>query len=202
MITSYSSLQTSIAAFLHRSDLTAIIPELIVDAEARIYNDLRLRCMEAAFSSAIAAGVVALPTGFLEWQFLYIDDSSAQKLTRKDSEWIYSNYPARSGTGKPVFFAREGDSIIFGPYSGSAYTVKGRYYKRLTALSDSNTTNWFITDAPDLLRFAALAESAPYLQNDARIAVWEGKYQAVKKRIEHTEKRENVSGSQLQISKG
>ena len=39
MITSYSELKTSIAAFLHRSDLTAMIPEFIADGEARIYNE-------------------------------------------------------------------------------------------------------------------------------------------------------------------
>ncbi len=202
MITSYATLQTSIASFLHRTDMTDIIKELIADAETRIANELRIKAMEAAFSSAISAGSVALPAGFLEWKFLYVDGDSAQKLTRKDPEWIYTNYPTRSGSGKPVFFAREGDNVIFGPYPGSSYTVKGRYYKKLTALSDSNTTNWFITDAPDLLRYATLCEAAPYLQNDERIPVWEGKYQMAKKRIEHTERRESFSGSVLSARAG
>jgi len=202
MITSYATLQTSIASFLHRADMTDIIKELISDAEFRIANELRIRAMEAAFSSAIASGVVALPTGFLEWQFLYIDDTSAQKLERKDAEWIYTNYPTRSGSGKPVFFAREGDNVIFGPYPGSAYTVKGRYYKKLDALSDSNTTNWFITNAPDLLRYAALCEAAPYIQNDARINVFESKYQMAKERIKRTERMEATSGSLLTAKAG
>lgn len=202
MITSYATLQASIASFLHRSDMTDIIKELISDAEFRIANELRIRAMEASFSSAISSGVVALPSGFLEWQFLYIDDTSAQKLERKDAEWIYTNYPTRSGSGKPVFFAREGDNVIFGPYPGSAYTVKGRYYKKLDALSDSNTTNWFITNAPDLLRYGALCEAAPYMQDDPRIGVWERKYEQVKQRIKATERRENTSGSLINMRAG
>lgn len=202
MITSYATLQTSIASFLHRSDMTDIIKELIADAEFRIANELRIRAMEASFSSAISSGVVALPSGFLEWQFLYIDDTSAQKLERKDAEWIYTNYPTRSGSGKPVFFAREGDNVIFGPYPGSAYTVKGRYYKKLDALSDSNTINWFITNAPDLLRYGALCEAAPYMQDDPRIAVWERKYEQVKQRIKATERREATSGSLINMKAG
>ncbi len=201
MITSYATLKASIASFLHRSDLTAIIPEFIADAETRIYNDLRVRAMEAALSSAITAGSVALPTGYLEVLHLYIDDSAAQKLTRKDAEWIYTNYPTRRGSDKPVFFAREGDNLIFGPYPGSAYTVKGRYYKKLTALSDSNTTNWFITDAPDLLRYGALCEAAPYMGADQRVGLWEAKYQAAKERIKASERRENVSGSLLSVTR-
>lgn len=201
-IASYSDLKTSIANFLHRSDLTSMIPEFIADGEARIYNDLRIRAMETAFSATIASGTVAVPSGFLEWKFLYVDGSSAQKLSRKDAEWIYTQYPTRGASGKPVFFAREGETLIFGPYPDSAYTIKGRYYKRLTALSDANPTNWFITDAPDLLRFAVLCEAAPYLRDDSRVALWEAKYAAVKQRLEDTEKREAFSGSQLAVSAG
>jgi hypothetical protein len=202
MITSYATLQASIASFLHRTDMTDIIKELIADAETRIANELRIRAMEAAFSESISSGSVAIPAGFLEWKFLYVDDDGAQTLTRKDPEWIYTNYPERTGAGKPVFFAREGENLIFGPYPNSAYTVKGRYYKKLDALSDSNTTNWFITNAPDLLRYGALCEAAPYLMDDARINTWEGKYQMAKKRIQKTERDESFSGSVLSARAG
>ena len=202
MITSYATLQTSIASFLHRTDMTAIIKEFIADAEIRIANDLRIKAMEASFSEAIASGTVALPSGFLEWKFLYVDGDSAQKLERRDAEWIYTNYPSRSSGGKPVFFSREGETLIFGPYPDSTYTIKGRYYKKLDALSDSNTTNWFITNAPDLLRYAALCEAAPYMQDDQRIGVWEQKYQQVKQRIERTERREQTSGSLINMRAG
>jgi hypothetical protein len=153
--------------------------------------------MEASFTGTIASGTVALPSAFLEWKHVYIDGDAAQKLERRDAEWIYTNYPTRSATGKPVFFAQEADALMFGPYPDSNYTVKGVYYKKLNALSDSNTTNWFITNAPDLLRYGALCEAAPYMQADERIGVWEQKYNQVKQRIERTERREKSSGSLL-----
>jgi hypothetical protein len=199
MIDSYATLKTSIASFLHRSDLTDMIPEFIADAEFRIANELRIRAMESSFTSPITSGTVALPSGFLEWQFLYVDDSTAQTLQRKDAEWIYTNYPTRSGSGKPVFFAIEGSNVIFGPYPGSNYTVNGRYYKKLDALSDSNVSNWFITNAPDLLRFGALCEAAPYINDDQRIGLWEQKYQQVKQRLERTERREKSYGSLISM---
>ena len=198
MITDYATLKTSIANFLHRTDLTDLIPEFIADAENRIYNDIRVRAMEAAYSSTTAS--TTLPTGFLEWIHLYIDGDYEQKLSRRDAEWIYTRYP--SSSGKPVFFAREGDGLIFGPNPDSTYTLAGRYYKKLAALSDSNTTNWLITDAPELLRFAALAEAAPYIMDDARVGLWEGKYQAMKQRIQSSERRESRSGSLLSTIPG
>lgn len=195
MITSYSTLKTSIANYLHRSDLTDLIPEFIADGEARIYNDLRIRAMETAFSGTTSGGTIALPSGFLEWIYLYADGDSNQKLERRDMEWIVTNYP--SATGTPIYFARDGEYLKFGPFPDADTDLVGRYYKRLDALSDSNTTNWFTSNAPELLRFAALCEAAPYIGNDARIPVWEGKYAAVKQRLKMTERNEQFSGSRL-----
>lgn len=200
MVTDYASLKTSIAAFLHRTDLTDMIPEFIADAETRIYNDLRVRAMETAYIATMTGGVVDLPAGFIEWQWLYLDASPKQKLERKDMEWITTRYP--SATGKPLYFARNGDALAFAPLPDSDYDLIGSYYKRLDALSASNTSNWLTTDNPDLIRYAALCEAAPYALEDARVTLWESKYQAVKARIERTEKREQYSGSRLTATAG
>ena len=200
MITDYASLQTAIATTLHRNDLTALIPVFIADAEERIYNDIRIQAMEASYSQAIASGVVAIPAGFLEWKFLYVD--SAHKLTRKSAEWIYTNYPTRAAEGTPVFFAREGGSLIFGPYPTDGLTVKGLYYKRLPALSDSNTTNWLIENAPDLLRYAALTEAAVHTRDADAHQLFDGKTVQLVKRIQRTDDREAFSGSVLSVTRG
>lgn len=201
MITSYATLQSSIADFLHRTDLTALIPAFIADGEERIYETLRIRAMEAAFSDVIASGTVALPASFIEWKYLYIDGTSAQKIERKDPEFIYANYPTRSSSGKPVFFAREAETLIFGPYPNDAYTVKGAYYKRLPALSDTNTTNWLITNAPDVLRYAALCEASIYTLDDKMLGDCEGKFKSIMARLDRTDKREAFSGSSLTTSR-
>ena len=202
MITSYSTLQASIADFLHRSDLTTVIPEFIAAGESRIYDEMRVAQMETAFSSAISSGTVTLPTGYLEWKYLYVDGSFAEKLQRKDAEWIYTNYPNRTGQGKPLTFAREADTLIFGPYPDSGYTIKGVYYKRLTGLSDANTTNWLITDAPELIKYAAIIEACGYLRDDSRIQLVETKYEQAKQRLLRSDKRELASGSKLVVTAG
>jgi hypothetical protein len=150
-ITTYAELKTAVANWLARTNLTAYIPDFIMLGERRIYRELRIRAMEASLSSAIASGTISVPSGYVEMKFAYIDGTPVQALTKKEGAFIYEFYPTRSADGKPQFFAREVDNFIFGPYPDSNYTVKGVYYKRLDALSDSNTTNWFITNAPDLL---------------------------------------------------
>lgn len=200
MITNYSTLKTSIAAYLQRSDLTSMIPEFIADAESRIYTEMRTQAMETAYSATMVNGEATLPAGLIEWQWLYIDSDPKRRLEKKDMEWILRNFP--TSTGKPYYFARNGDSLTFGPTPDADYALVGSYYKRLAALSDSNTTNWLTDDYPELIRFAALCEATPYLQEDQRIPVWEAKYQQVKQRIERLERREKTAGSRLTTTKG
>ena len=199
-ISTYAELQTAVETWLHRTGDTTISansPDLIRLGELRIYRDLRIRAMEASLSSAIASGVVAVPSGYIALKYAYIDGTPVRDLQRKDAEWIYYNYQTRSADGCPQFIARDGDNFIFGPYPDSAYTVKGTYYKRLDALSAQNTTNWFTTNAPDLLLWAALAEAEPFVLNDDRALMWEAKYKLVKDRVQREDDEEEQSGSPL-----
>jgi hypothetical protein len=199
-ITSWTTLKTAVADWMAKTNLTGVVPDFIQFGEARIYRDLRIRCMETALDSDIASGVVAVPTGYIELKHAYVNSSPVQTLQRKDAEWIYHNYPDRSGSGSPKFIAREAENFIFGPYPASTYNVKGVYYKKLDALSASNETNWFITNAPDLLLFAALCEAAPYMNHDERIVTWEKKYDQVRARVQADNDNEEYSGSILAVT--
>lgn len=199
-IASYSELKTSVANWLNRSDLTAYIPDFVALGEARIYRELRIRAMETPLSSAISSGVVAVPSTYMELKHAYVDGSPTRQLLRCDPEYIYSAFPTRASTSKPSYIAREGSNFIFGPYPDSAYTIKGIYYARLTALSDANTTNWFTTNAPGILLWAALCEAEPFLKNDQRVITWQAKYEQEKDGLEIEEKAEQFSGGGLAIT--
>lgn len=198
----YTTLKTAIADWLDRDDLTSTIPSLIVLAEQKIYRELRVSAMEASLSSAISSGVVAVPSGYKELKFAYINGAPVQSLARKTPDWIYTNYPTRSADSKPVFIAREGSNFIFGPYPDSGYTVKGIYYKALDALSASNETNWFTANASALLLFAALSEAEAFLSNDPRVVFWRAKYEEEKKTVQDEDDREELSGSTLSVTAG
>ena len=199
-ISTYAELNTAVESWIKRDDLTSSVPDFIRLGELRIYRDLRIRAMETAFTSTIASGVIAVPTGYAELKYAYVNTTPVGKLERKDAEWIYHNYPTRASGGQPKFIAREADNFIFGPYPDSTYSIKGVYYKRLDALSASNTTNWFTTNAPDLLLWAALCEAEPFIMNDPRATLWEQKYTAAKERIQREDNQEEFSGSPLSMT--
>lgn len=201
-ISSFSELKTAVANFLNRSDLTSYIPDFITLGENRIYRELRIRTMEASLNSPIASGVVAIPSDYVELKYAYVDGTPVQYLKRMNAQSLIEKYPTRSSDAKPTNIATDAGNFIFGPYPDSAYTIKGTYYKRLTALSDSNTTNWFTTNAPGILLFAALCEAEPFMKNDARILVWQSKYEQEKTGIEDEEERERFSGGGLRMITG
>lgn len=196
-ITSWSTLNTEIANQLNRSDLTNDIPMFIQLAEVRIYRELRVMQMETALNSTMSSGMIAVPSGYRALKYAYIDGTPVTKLERKDAEWVYYNYPTRSASGKPLYIARDGGNFIFAPFPDSAYTVKGIFYKQLDLLSGSNTSNWLITDTPDLIYFASLCEAAPWLGDDERLPVWERKYEIAKTRVQMADNAEEFSGGPL-----
>jgi hypothetical protein len=196
-ISSYSDMKSLVARRMKRTDLTDYIPDYIALGEARIYRELRVRQMETTLSGTTASGVIALPSGYQELKFAYFSGSPTTKLVRKDSEWIYHNFPTRSSDGTPTHIGRDGTNFIFGPYPTDGLTLAGTFYKRLDALSASNTSNWLITDAPDLLLYASLIEAQIDVLRDDRIPMWEAKYQETKRRVEHASEQEEFSGSPL-----
>jgi hypothetical protein len=196
-ISTYAELQTAVANWINRTDLTDRIKEFIALGEARINRDLRIRAMEAALSETMSSGVVAVPSDYLDLKYAYIDGTPTRKLEYKTSEYIYDHYPTRSATSKPHFIAEDAGNFIFGAFPDSDYTVKGTYYKSLPALSDSNTTNWFTANASDLLLWAACLEAMTYTMEDERIELFAARYSAVKDEIQKAENRAKRAGSAM-----
>ncbi len=172
-IANYSDLQTSVANWLHRSDLTTIIPDLVLLGEVRLMRELRCKEMETALNVTISSGVATVPTDYLDMKSAYIDGTPVSKLDRATADLIYDQYPLRSSNGKPKKIAREGSNFIFGPFPDSNYTVKGIYFAKPTSIQTSANSTFLAH--PDLYLWAALSEAAPYLKNDARLIVWEQK---------------------------
>jgi hypothetical protein len=153
--------------------------------------------METAFSTAISSGVIALPTGYKELKFAYINTSPVARLTRKAASWIYEKYPFRSAYGQPAFIAREGSNFIFGPYPDSTYTVSGVYYKNLGPLSSS--AHAVFTNNPDLYLYATLVAAEPYIKNDKRLPMLKEEFGRILTSVQMESDKEDESGGGLEM---
>ena len=116
---------------------------------------------------------ISLPTGFLE--FIAIQNTSASPQT--ELQYMAPNELNRvyvdAGKSLPVYYTIIGDKVYFGPTPDNTYTINMYYYKRITGLSDSNTTNDILTNYQELYLYGSLLEATPFIQNDERLPVWE-----------------------------
>lgn len=200
-IANYADLQTSIANWLKRSDLAAIIPDFVTLAEARVARDLRLRKQVVNTTLSTVAGTqgVTLPSDFLEAENLTLSNTNPPgSLSVVTPEILDRKFPEAYVTGQPRVYTVVGDEILFGPTPDAVYAVSLTYYQRFAALSASST-NWLLTNHPNVYLFAALAEASGYLFNDERIPTWEAKYQADVRSLQQVDDAALRSGSAMRV---
>lgn len=197
-IATYPDLQSSVATWLNRDDLTAQIPDFIALAEAKLNRQLRLRQMIARVTTTLDEEYEALPDDFLE--------AVALKLTTSPPAALQFVTPAQmdvlvegQATGKPVYYTIKGDQFQFYPTPAGSPSLEMAYYAKIPALSDSNTTNFLLTLAPDVYLYATLLQSAPFLREDERLATWGMLYDAAYNELMDANQKSAFSAAPLVI---
>lgn len=199
-LSSYTDVQAAVAAWLHRDDLTASVPDFIALAESRIARDLRLRRQITSTDLVVTAGTptVALPADWLELRALrlLVPDTALGYLSGVQFVAHYLS----TDTGAPQHYTIEGGNLRLGPTPDASGTLAATYFARLPALSDSTSTTWLLTEHPGLYLFGALAEAAPFLgQADNRVALWDTKYRSAVHEAQRADQAAASSGSTLRV---
>jgi hypothetical protein len=175
--TTYTDLKNTIADYLARDDLTTQIPDFIRLAEERLRRDLRIRQMlkVATADTIVNDSTVSLPSDFLAMKDLHLDTNPVRVLQFQNTSNFFRN-ARTTDKGVPTMYTLLGSEFQFAPYPDAVYTLRMVYYHKPDFLSDSNASNLFLANCPDLLLYGALAEAEPYLMNDERVATWAGLY--------------------------
>ena len=199
-ISNYSELNTAVANWLDRDDLTDRIPEFIALAEARFNRLLRVRAMETKQTASTVASQrnLALPTNFIQMRNLQINTSPITSLEYVTPE-MYDRLYGGSDTGTPKAYTILADEIQLGPIPASVQTIEMLFYKKFDALTSSATTNWMITNAPDVYLYGCLLEAEPFIMNDPRVQLWATAFQQAIKDIQEQDNRDRHSGSALRV---
>jgi hypothetical protein len=173
-IDSYNTLLANVADWLDRPDLDNAIPKFIQMAEASLARDPRLREVTCRGTFSLAADGVALPDDYKELESWYHDGPVYFGPIRITSASALSDHKRRYGTtGVPAYAAILDQRIYFAPEPDATYVTRMSYYRKVTPLAGSASgTNWLLADNPDIYLYATLAEAAPYVRDDARVAFW------------------------------
>jgi len=204
-IGTYAELQTAVANWLDRDDLTDRIPEFIALAEAKMNRVLRISLMEnvsTAITMVVGTRDYDLPTGFTGMKEFHLTTSPIVALSYITPEMMNRMW-AGSNKGKPQAFTLFSDAgtrkVKIGPAPDSAYTTSMLYLKRIDNLSTTNPTETMLTENPDVYLYGALLEAEPFLMNDARIQIWAGLLQQVAKDLQDRDIFDRHSGSALRV---
>jgi hypothetical protein len=176
-LTTYAGLQTTIADFLDRQDLTAAIPTFIALAETRISRDLSHWKQEKRVDTVFDERFELIPNDMIEALSLQ-HANGGRIVTMAATEMQERRGATENLAGKPTSVRLTAGQFELYPTPDEAYSVSLLYRGRIPALSDDNTSTWLLLDAPDILLYGALGQSAPYLKDDARLTVWAALYQS------------------------
>lgn len=173
-ITTYSELQTALADWLNRADLDQQIPDFIALAESTLNDVLRSSFMVTSATQAITAGRAALPSDALEIVYVQVANTEDEPLEQTTPQQLLMLRRARTrAAGNPKFFAIVGRELLVTPTPSGATSVDIDYYQKIPALSDSNTSNWLLEEAPHIYLYTALLHATPFLMDDARYQVFQ-----------------------------
>ena len=175
--TSYDNLKQNISDYLARQDLTAQIPMFISLAETRLNRDLRLRqTLQQSTYSMDSGFTVPTPADFLELQDIHLVANPIVPLTFQTVSQFYRRSGGTNTQGQPVNYTLVADNFVLAPQPTGASEISMTYYKIPQPMSDTNPTNEYLDVCPDLVLYASLAEAAPYLLDDPRLATWQALY--------------------------
>jgi hypothetical protein len=175
-ITTYAELQSAVADWLNRGDLTSRIPDFIALAEADINSVFDLRTVEQDTTLTVVTGsrTVALPAGFRDTLNLWpIGPVGRLDPLRFVLPELLDTITINS---VPRAWCVDGSNIAFDCPNDGTYPTYDLRYRSGLGLSDAQPTNLVLTNYPNVYLFGAMKEASPFLRDPEAMAIWEGKY--------------------------
>lgn len=174
-MTTYATLKSDVASFLHKSNLTDVIPTFVRLAEARIRTDIRVPAMQSMTDVTVSAQSVSLPANFLDPIRLYLDVPYQRELAYRPPNVFYTSQE-NERAGNPTIYTIEGQSLKFAPTPTDSPTAKLLYWAAWDVLSADSDTNWLMTNHYPVYLYAALAEGSAFLEDDQQAGKWGNLY--------------------------
>jgi len=188
----YNSLVTDLTNYLQRYDTLVVnqIPQFIMLAQQRIPREMKILGFRQEVTGNFdgtcqSTGIMQKPSDWRKTIAFYVgtgtNNAVHTPILQRDYDYVRTVYPDASVQDTPRFYADADYSHwLVQPSPPSALPFKVAYFGTLTMLDSTTQTNWLTENAPDLLLYASLLESVPFVKVDERIPVWQGFYEASK----------------------
>jgi hypothetical protein len=177
-VMTYDSLTSTVLQYLERRDAAVVeaIPTFITLCEFEIAQYIKtLGQMEVVDSTMnIGNPVIAKPARWRKTVSMTLSNGGEkQPILLRKLEYLNAYAQDVTATGVPLYYADyDFEHWIVAPTPNQAYSFEALCYTRLQPLSSAYQTNWLTQNAPNAMLFGTLKQTAPFLKNDARLALW------------------------------
>ena len=199
-MTTYTELLSEIRSYteVDSNVLTdAILNDIILQAEIRIFREVDLDCFRSYQFTTLTQGneFISLPgqtpstMAFVRTASIYptagTDANNRTYLLQKDISYMTEYWPNRTTQSKPKYYAMwDQNTIYLAPTPDSAYNIELALNRNETGLSSSNTTTWVSTNAPQVLLYGCLVQTFKFLKGPYDLlAQYEKSYQEAVQRL-------------------
>jgi hypothetical protein len=187
----YANLKTAVANRMDRSDIATYVTDWITIAEKDIMRWLRTSWVEGRAYATPTSAFISLPSDYNGLRNIQWDYSNYRLNLEQVSPDMLDKISPSTTVGIPTHFAIHDNQIELrpAPSGDNTTTVRISYYFIPTVLSDANTSNEILVNAPDLLFFRTLAEGHDFFFDEARAAKYMSMYEKIKADIINDDKR-------------
>jgi hypothetical protein len=186
----WGEIKAAVAAYAHRSDLTAMLPTFLQLAEQRIYfgeaNAPKVRVSAMRQFVTLADG--ARPTDFLDAIKLAEHDKPDSPLTYRTLDRMPCEFRAFSWDGQTLVLSRDQE-----------FPVDLTYHAKFDTPAADGDTNWLMTNAPGVYLASLLVEVGRYTRDDAFGAREASNYTSAVIALVSQDAAASLSGSPLRM---
>jgi hypothetical protein len=178
----YDSLTSTVLQYLERSDpaVVAAIPTFITLCEFEIAQNIKTLGQMEVVDSTMQVGnpVIPKPARWRKTTSMTLSNNGVkQPIFVRKLEYLNNYAQSVTSTDTPLYYADyDAEHWFVAPTPDQAYAFEALCYTRLEPLSSSHQTNWLTQNAPNAMLFGTLKQTAPFLKNDARMAVWKSMF--------------------------
>lgn len=190
MPTTFTQLSADILTYTERPDdtvLIAAIPGIVSRAQDRLARDLKVLGITTFVIGAFAVGtsVYQNPTGWRETaRFNWgsgTNNATRNTLLPRTLDYLRDFWPDPTQTGTPLYYAEyDWNHILVAPTPDAASPFEWSYFFRSDDLTAENQTNWYTQYAADMLLYACLLGTAPFIKNAEALGIWQAEYDRIK----------------------
>lgn len=149
-----ADLKTNVLAYMTRNTLTGNVDDFITLAEARLNRELGAVELDTTLTGVVDSRSIDISAlSMVEPLALFLAETGLDEVELTPR--VDGTFPYIASSGRPRYWAIDGDNIDFDRPLSGAYPFRFRYRQKFALVNDADT-NWLLTNHPDIYLAATL----------------------------------------------